>query len=557
MRRPLLALSLLAAAPSAQIQGVTVFDGWSTPSVLRTDDGRYATAIHVHLLPDGRVLCVGSARTTPDSTQKFDGKLAFTLALPPLGEALPAETQVDELLMPVDYDLFNKDGVIVDDTLFCSGHTAMADGSFFSVGGTRGFFEVATGETITTGLGYATRYGDEHWERVPEDMIGTGGTGSPLRWYPTPVRLPDERILIVGGFELLQPTPTFNLSAEIYHPRSETWNLHSAHYQVPPFIFSTDYTHAFVLPEPLGAFDVLTFGQAGVPVQLDVDGDGWLGSKWLKLPKPRPGSNIADQPNWGASTALLPLRGPQAPSEYTDGTVMVAGGGSMGSSHQHSVDFYDARKGQWLERIETGVPRHHPNTVLLPDGRVLIVGGHGPQYATSSQATRTQYVDAQQDLQLQAGAADAGVLRGYHAVAALLPDGRVFLAGGKGDPELEQKDEQTTFQLYYPSYLFAPRPRIVEAPAEIGFGEHFELTTRGAQPERFALMGVPSMTHSFDTNQRHIELELAGSVPGQGQSWRSRLLAPANGRIAPPGLYMLFALDAARTPSEAVFVQLD
>ena len=47
-------------------------------------------------------------------------------------------------------------------------------------------------------------------------------------------------------------------------------------------------------------------------------------------------------------------------------------------------------------------------------------------------------------------------------------------------------------------------------------------------------MSLGSMTHSFDSNQRSVQLALT----------------------PPPGYYMLFLLDASRTPSVAAIVRV-
>ena len=52
-------------------------------------------------------------------------------------------------------------------------------------------------------------------------------------------------------------------------------------------------------------------------------------------------------------------------------------------------------------------------------------------------------------------------------------------------------------------------------------------------------------------DQRHVGLEITGTGP-------DRLTAklPPNGRIAPPGAYMLFLIDATGIPSPAAMIKL-
>ena len=65
------------------------------------------------------------------------------------------------------------------------------------------------------------------------------------------------------------------------------------------------------------------------------------------------------------------------------------------------------------------------------------------------------------------------------------------------------------------------------------------------------LIGFGSMTHSFDMNQRYVQLPVNAVTAVSVE-----IGPPESPRVAPPGHYMLFLLDAARIPSEAIIVQL-
>jgi galactose oxidase len=64
-------------------------------------------------------------------------------------------------------------------------------------------------------------------------------------------------------------------------------------------------------------------------------------------------------------------------------------------------------------------------------------------------------------------------------------------------------------------------------------------------------MGLGSMTHAFDTNQRYVQL----ATPSQS-ALAVQVTGPANVQTAPPGYYMLFVLNENRVPSVARFVRL-
>jgi hypothetical protein len=58
------------------------------------------------------------------------------------------------------------------------------------------------------------------------------------------------------------------------------------------------------------------------------------------------------------------------------------------------------------------------------------------------------------------------------------------------------------------------------------------------------------VTHFFDQNTRFVALSFTPTTGGL------TVTAPANGNLAPPGLYMLFILSSAGLPSIASLVQI-
>ena len=64
----------------------------------------------------------------------------------------------------------------------------------------------------------------------------------------------------------------------------------------------------------------------------------------------------------------------------------------LAPSHESHADIYDPFNDEWKPRVDMVVPRHHPSTVLLPDGRILILAGHSP-LATAEQLGTAQYID--------------------------------------------------------------------------------------------------------------------------------------------------------------------
>jgi hypothetical protein len=104
--------------------------------------------------------------------------------------------------------------------------------------------------------------------------------------------------------------------------------------------------------------------------------------------------------------------------------------------------------------------------------------------------------------------------------------------------------------MYSPAYLFQPgRPSITSAPTTVSWGSTFAVSTTG-NVTQFSLVRMSSVTHTVNTDQRWMSVQ---STAGAGGAFT--LTAPANGNLAPPGYYMLFALNGG-VPSVAAVVKI-
>ena len=133
----------------------------------------------------------------------------------------------------------------------------------------------------------------------------------------------------------------------------------------------------------------------------------------------------------------------------------------------------------------------------------------------------------------------------------LLPDGRIIMGGGGAPGPVNYPD----VEFYSPGYLFtgnatAARPTINTAPAKVAYGTPFQLGVTGTV-SRVTMVRAGSVTHSFDNGQRFFEptFTTAGTT--------LTVQAPASGAIAPPGTWMVFAIDAAGKPSVGKLVEID
>jgi hypothetical protein len=249
------------------------------------------------------------------------------------------------------------------------------------------------------------------------------------------------------------------------------------------------------------------------------------------------------------TSILLPL----TPANHYDPQVIIMGGHSPATNTTEIIDM-GASAPVWQSGPDMSEPRIEMNAVILPDGRVLAVGGSVNDEDTSTASLKADLLDPDPNNKGKYIFSSAGANaypRLYHSVALLLPDATVWVAGG--NPKRGTYVQQ--MEIYQPPYLFdatglAPRPSITSAPSSISYGKAFTVQTPdAANILRVVLVRNGTVTHSFGMDQREVEMSFTA------ESGALVVTAPPSGNIAPPGYYMLFILNNSGVPSVATFVQ--
>ncbi len=126
-------------------------------------------------------------------------------------------------------------------------------------------------------------------------------------------------------------------------------------------------------------------------------------------------------PRYGHTATLLP-----------DGRVLVVGGRNA-SGYLAGAELYDGAAGAWSSTGDLASARYDHTATLLPDGRVLAVGGRQAWDATHYLTSAELYDPAANGgAGTWSATGSLTTARAYHT-ATLLPDGRVLVVGGKGN----------------------------------------------------------------------------------------------------------------------------
>jgi hypothetical protein len=258
-------------------------------------------------------------------------------------------------------------------------------------------------------------------------------------------------------------------------------------------------------------------------------------------------TNFPHERDYGTSV-LLPL----TPANAWKPRVMILGGSSSDTTDTTELIDLSAPTPRWSDGPKMGKPRIHLNATLLPNGKLLVSGGSVVDEDGSTAVKEAQLYDP--DANSFSSASSMEVPRLYHSNTLLLPDARVVALGGNP----QRKVYQPEIEIYSPPYLFntdgspARRPAITRVtPASVLYGSRFSVRSPDATAiKSVVLLRAGAATHAFDMEQRLVGLSFTAG-PGA-----LTVTAPKNGNLAPPGYYLLFILNAQGVPSAAQFVRL-
>ena len=418
-----------------------------------------------------------------------------------------------------------------DQNIWSGAHAHLADaaGKILVHGGMRTF----VGPPITADTerrSFAFDPATRTWAATGDMHIG--------RFYPTTISLADGRALTMYGADNFTDPTVPAASLETFTPAAGggTWS------PPKPVSFANDdyyyYPWAFLLP--LG--DVFIAGPQRPARRFDPAASPIVDNPALQYPQVYPQRGV----NMEGTAVLLPLE----PPGYQP-RVLICGGtgntrlnwnaGEGGAMKTTEWIDLSAAGAAWQSLPDMNIERGKLNSVLLPDGRVAVLGG----WANPPDGGPIEIFDPEDPTAGWELGPSMKYNRGYHSSAILMPDGSIVVGG---DPN----GDTTPNERYLPSYFFKPRPQITGAPAAIGYGQSFSVQTPSPNGiSQVVLMRPGAVTHGFNMSQRSVGCAITGAGAGT-----VNVTAPPDGNVSPPGHHLLFLIDHDRTPSEGTWIHL-
>jgi N-acetylneuraminic acid mutarotase len=254
------------------------------------------------------------------------------------------------------------------------------------------------------------------------------------RSYHGATLLSDGRVLVTGGGHGFDAGPLIEKTAEIYDPRTGTW-------QFTDHMANARYGHTSTL---LSDGRVLITGGAGRGGDCD-------STVTAELYDPVSAT-------WKPTRPMATARGFHTATLLLDGKVLVTGGNTI--AHQvliptvppictaiaQAAELYDPNSDTWTPAESMATPRTGQTATLLPDGQVLVAGGRSFDGSVpGSEATAEVYSPNSGDW---SSAGNMSAARAYHT-ATQLNDGRVLVCGGHSGPTFNRQ-QLSMAEIYTP-----------------------------------------------------------------------------------------------------------
>ncbi|KAI3524636.1 hypothetical protein L1887_03296 [Cichorium endivia] len=225
----------------------------------------------------------------------------------------------------------------------------------------------------------------------------------------------------------------------------------------------------------------------------------------------------------------------------------------------------------WQKEQDMPSPRTMGDLLQLPNGQFLLINGakkgtSGWDDAEDPNLTPTVYMPENEMGNRFRELRPTNIPRMYHSSSSVLPDGKILVAGSNchqfytydGPYPTELRVEKFSPHYLDPKFK-KDRPVITVGATDklLKYGQQFKVTfTIASNPKLVdgdvivTLLYPPFTTHGWSQNQRML---ICGIVKFDRNVITAA--APASGKLAPPGYYILF-VSHRNIPSKGVWVQV-
>src|SRR6266850_781189 len=251
------------------------------------------------------------------------------------------------------------------------------------------------------------------------------------RWYPTVTNLSDGTLMTFSG---LDENGNTNSTVEIYTVGSG-WSPTYGSPFTPPL-----YPRMHLIPNGKVFYSGST-----------------TSSRYFD-PVAHPWSAVVATTNYNGTrtygtSVLLPL----TPANNYKPVVMIFGGGNPSTNTTELIDL-SAATPKWAFGPNMSQPRIEMNATILPNGKVIALGGSLNDEDTGTASLNADLYDPATNTFSSAGRNVFARL--YHSNSLLLPDGTVWFAGG--NPARGTYEQH--MEIYSPAYLFNPDGTLATRP---------------------------------------------------------------------------------------------
>ena len=244
----------------------------------------------------------------------------------------------------------------------------------------------------------------------------------------TATRLQDGRVLVTGGDRFDGFREKTHPDCALYDPATDTWA-------------ETGQMIGNLITDPQAWDYGVNWGRAGHTATLLEDGRILAAGGWMAIPDTYDYlSNTAELYDpateiWTRTMDMYGERSNHTATRLQDGRVLVAGGSAEWkyASTTRKAEIFDPQYGgSWSETARLHVARENHTATLLPDGRVLVTGGHLQDPDTLEEIVHKSAEIYDPAANTWTEIAIMHAARTGHT-ATLLPDGRVLVTGGSED----------------------------------------------------------------------------------------------------------------------------